>query len=344
MSTDSIRISRDFFESEDYLLDRFSRREAFFDLCYLAASEDRSFKIRGVLVEQKKGQVAKSLRDLAFRWRWAVNTVVKYINELKEDGIIDTQQTSVIQLITIKKYLLVDTQTDTQTDTQNENQSAYYINIINNKDKEIKRLKEELSKESPKKKEKDVAEEQMLPLDIDDDKYTFDKVWDLYDKKVGNKEALRKKWAGIKPKDKIKIFEFIPAYVALTEKAYRKNFQTFLNQKAWTNEDIETNGITVPYGSFNPKLVEDKELFHNFAENYNKKIHGSGLKEIDLSKGLTEKRRILFNIAYCLHFNQMKKVVENAIKNPRLNGSTGFAADFDYIFKPDNFLRIFEGY
>ena len=97
MSTDSIRISRDFFESEEYLLDRFSRREAFFDLCYLAAPEDRSFKIRGVLVEQKKGQVAKSLRDLAFRWRWAVNTVVKYINELKEDGIIDTQQTSVIQ-------------------------------------------------------------------------------------------------------------------------------------------------------------------------------------------------------------------------------------------------------
>lgn len=211
---------------------------------------------------------------------------------------------------------------------------------INNK----KIIKEELSKESPKKKEKNEAEEQMLPLDIEEDKYTFDKVWDLYDKKVGDKDKLRKKWAGIKPKDKIKIFEFIPAYVALTEKAYRKNFQTFLNQKAWTNEDIETNGITVPYGSFNPKLVEDRDLFKQFVINFNNKIRGSGVKEVDLKNGLTEKRRILFNIAYCLHFNQMKKVVENAIKNPRLNGSTGFAADFDYIFKPDNFLRIFEGY
>lgn len=215
---------------------------------------------------------------------------------------------------------------------------------IKEKEEEIKRLKEELAKASPKKKEKNEAKEQMLPLDIEEDKYTFDKVWDLYDKKVGDKDKLRKKWEGIKIKDRIKIFEFIPAYVALTEKAYRKNFQTFLNQKAWTNEEIETNGITVSYGSFNPKLVEDKDLFLHFAENYNKKIHGSGLKEIDLSNGLTEKRRILFNIAYCLHFNQMKKVVENAIKNPRLNGSTGFAADFDYIFKPDNFLRIFEGY
>ncbi len=211
---------------------------------------------------------------------------------------------------------------------------------INNK----KIIKEELSKESPKKKEKNEAKEQMLPLDIEEDKYTFDKVWDLYDKKVGDKDKLRKKWAGIKPKDKIKIFEFIPAYVALTEKAYRKNFQTFLNQKAWTNEDIETNGISVPFGSFNPKLVEDRDLFKQFVINFNNKIRGSGVKEVDLKNGLTEKRRILFNIAYCLHFNQMKKVVENAIKNPRLNGSTGFAADFDYIFKPDNFLRIFEGY
>ena len=215
--------------------------------------------------------------------------------------------------------------------------------IIKEKEEEIKRLKEELAKASPKKKEKIEAEEQMLPLDVED-KYSFDKVWDLYGKKIGNKDALKKKWEGIKLKDRIKIFEFIPAYVALTEKAYRKNFQTFLNQKAWTNEEIETNGITVSYGSFNPKLVEDKELFLHFAENYNKKIHGSGLKEIDLSNGLTEKRRILFNIAYCLHFHQMKAVVENAIKNPRLNGSTGFAADFDYIFKPDNFIRIFEGY
>lgn len=211
---------------------------------------------------------------------------------------------------------------------------------INNK----KTIKEELAKASTQKKEKNEAEEQMLPLDIDDDKYTFDKVWDLYDKKVGDKDKLRKKWAGIKPKDKIKIFEFIPAYVALTEKAYRKNFQTFLNQKAWTNEDIETNGISVPFGSFNPKLVEDRDLFKQFVINFNNKIRGSGVKEVDLKNGLTEKRRILFNIAYCLHFNQMKKVVENAIKNPRLNGSTGFAADFDYIFKPDNFLRIYEGY
>lgn len=115
-------LSREFFESEDYFLERFSRREAFLDLCYLAAYKDRTFKIRGVEVHQKAGQVAKSLRDLAQRWKWSVNTVVKYLNELKAEGKIDTQQTSVIQLITIKRYLIVNTQTDTQFDTQNDTQ------------------------------------------------------------------------------------------------------------------------------------------------------------------------------------------------------------------------------
>ena len=130
-------LSRDFFESEDYFLERFSRREAFLDLCYLAAYKDRTFKIRGIEVHQKKGQVAKSLRDLAQRWKWSVNTVVKYLNELKVEGKIDTQQTPVIQLITIKMYLVFNTQTDTQNDTQTDTQTDTPI-IKNNKDnKEI---------------------------------------------------------------------------------------------------------------------------------------------------------------------------------------------------------------
>lgn len=157
-------LSRDFFESEDYFLERFSRREAFLDLCYLAAYKNRTFKIRGIEVHQKKGQVAKSLRDLAQRWKWSVNTVVKYLNELKVEGKIDTQQTPVIQLITIKMYLVFNTQTDTQTDTQNDTQIDTPI-IKNNKDN-IKIKEEKDSKESKKKKEEldfSIVEEQFMP-------------------------------------------------------------------------------------------------------------------------------------------------------------------------------------
>lgn len=152
MASGFMMLSKDFFESEDYFLERFSRREAFLDLCYLAAYKDRTFKVRGIEVQQKAGQVAKSLRDLAQRWKWSVNTVVKYLNELKEEGKVDTQQTSVIQLITIKKYLLLDTQTDTRIDTQTDTQidtpiinSNIYIKDNNKeKDTKVSKKKEEL--------------------------------------------------------------------------------------------------------------------------------------------------------------------------------------------------------
>lgn len=332
-----MRFKKEILDSRDYLSERFTKMQAYLDLCLLAMLDNRYIIVRGIKVELKDGQLARSEEELAKRWKWSRNTVRAFLTEQQNLGNIEQQKSRLITITTIKMGVCI----EQQNEQQNQQQKIDEIPTINNINKKI--IKEELDKSSPKKKEKKEAEEQMLPLDIEDN-YSFDKVWDLYDKKVGNKDALRKKWDGIKLKDRIKIFEFIPAYVALTEKAYRKNFQTFLNQKAWTNEDIETNGITVPYGSFNPKLVADKDLFKQFVINFNNKIRGSGVKEVDLRNGLTEKRRILFNIAYCLHFHQMKAVVENAIKNPRLNGSTGFAADFDYIFKPDNFIRIFEGY
>lgn len=176
-----------------------------------------------------------------------------------------------------------------------------------------------------------------------DVKYPFEDVWNLYGKKKGDKKNTALKWNKLPIKDKESAFKFIPAYVALTEETYRKNFQTFLNQRTWEDEKIYTHGISVPVGSFNAKLVEDKNLFPQFVQRFNQKVRGTGIPAVT-GDGLTEKRRVLFNIAYCLHFHQIKDVIEKAMKNPRLNGSMGFVADFDYIFEPNNFLRIYEGH
>lgn len=172
---------------------------------------------------------------------------------------------------------------------------------------------------------------------------SFEEIWNLYGKKAGRNKALVKKWCDLPDEDKRRIFDFVPAYVALTEESYRKQFSSFLNQRTWENEKIYTHNIAVPFGSFNPKLVEDKNLFVQFIHRYNEKVRGSGILEVDTRNGLTERRRVLFNIAYCLHFHQIKAVIEKAIRNPRLNGSSGYSADFDYIFEPNNFLRISEG-
>ena len=128
-----IMISRSVLEDPMYLSEKFTRMQAYLDLCYMATFTDREFYIRGNKVAIHKGQIAKSVRNLSERWQWSVNTVIKYLGELKKGGYIDTQKTSVNQIITIKKCLIVNTQDDTQDDTQNKTQDDTQNDTQNDK-------------------------------------------------------------------------------------------------------------------------------------------------------------------------------------------------------------------
>ena len=139
-----IMIDRSILEDDMYFSEKFTRMQALIDLCLLAAFKSRTFYIRGNKVELQPMQVAKSVRDLADRWQWSVNKVRGYLYELEKGGYIDTQKTSVNQIITIKKYIVVNTQNDTQintqTDTQNDTQTDTPIiknNNVNNENKDI---------------------------------------------------------------------------------------------------------------------------------------------------------------------------------------------------------------
>ena len=127
-----IMIDRSILEDDMYFSEKFTRMQALMDLCLLAAFKSRTFYIRGNKVELQPMQVAKSIRDLADRWQWGINKVRSFILELEKSGIIDTQKTSVIQIITIKKYVVMNTQTDTQTDTP-----IIKNNNVNNENKDI---------------------------------------------------------------------------------------------------------------------------------------------------------------------------------------------------------------
>jgi len=151
-----VMFSRDILNDPLYLSERFTRMQAYSDLCYFAAYKEREFRIRGNKITLQRGQVAKSVRDLAQRWQWSVNTVTKFIKELEEDGYIETQRTSVNQIITIKKYLMYNTQNetlnDTQIETQNETQIETPIINIEELKKEIKKeIEEELANASKKR-------------------------------------------------------------------------------------------------------------------------------------------------------------------------------------------------
>lgn len=90
------------------------------------------------------------------------------------------------------------------------------------------------------------------------DEYTFERAWNLYEKKVGCKAKLEKKWNSMSQKDRKAAIEYIPLYVlSQPDKQYRKNFQTFLNQRGWEDELI---GATPPPAAINEKPSEMSQL------------------------------------------------------------------------------------
>lgn len=82
----------------------------------------------------------------------------------------------------------------------------------------------------------------------------FSEFWDLYDKKVGVKDALEKKWGCLSDAEKLTIMDYIPKYKqSQPDKRFRKDPSTFLNQKAWNNEligfkDQIKKTVTLPIG------------------------------------------------------------------------------------------------
>ena len=73
---------------------------------------------------------------------------------------------------------------------------------------------------------------------------SFSEFWDLYDKKVGSKTLLEKKWLNLTDLEREQIMLYLPKYkISQPDKQFRKNPETFLNQRGWEHELI---GIKQP--------------------------------------------------------------------------------------------------
>jgi len=71
---------------------------------------------------------------------------------------------------------------------------------------------------------------------------SFEDFWDLYNKKTGNKSLMEVKFNKLSQSVKEEIMNYLPGYIESTpDKTYRKNPQTFLNNKAWEDELIKYN-------------------------------------------------------------------------------------------------------
>ena len=74
--------------------------------------------------------------------------------------------------------------------------------------------------------------------------FPFDKIWEMYDKKVGNVAALRETWKTLSADEKRNIFNYVPIYVRVRpDRKYRKNFENFLACRTWETEPITLNEL-----------------------------------------------------------------------------------------------------
>lgn len=79
-----------------------------------------------------------------------------------------------------------------------------------------------------------------IPPSLENDVYSFSDFWNDYDKKVGDKDKIEKKFEKLSEEIKLKIKEHIPKYKnSQPDKQYRKNPETYLNNKSWNDEIIE---------------------------------------------------------------------------------------------------------
>ena len=72
----------------------------------------------------------------------------------------------------------------------------------------------------------------------------FEWFWNDYDKKVGDKQKLKKKWNNLTDEERQNAMNYLDLYKqSVPDKQFRKNPETFLNNKSW-NDEIINRSIT----------------------------------------------------------------------------------------------------
>lgn len=99
---------------------------------------------------------------------------------------------------------------------------------------------------------------------IDSINISFDKFWNLYDKKVGDIEKLTKKWHKLTDSERITAINHISKYkLATPDKQFRKNPESYLNNKSFNDEII---GIDDNFTlSENPNALELENVMCRYS-------------------------------------------------------------------------------
>ena len=136
-----IKLYRSSFENDLYFEEPFTKYMAWVDLLLLANHKESCFNKKGHKIIVPRGCIARSMKELADRWKWSINKVDRFLCFLESPivGQVKLQKSNVTTLITILKYdkyqsseYADEMQTNDQTNEQTNSQTETYKNVKNN--------------------------------------------------------------------------------------------------------------------------------------------------------------------------------------------------------------------
>jgi len=104
---------KELFNTPWYLNEKFSKQRAWEFLLYHANHKETGIVIEGFEIQVKRGQLCRSIKNLAEAWRWNRKKVRKFFEELKELGYADYERypkkgftiTSVITILAFDRFV-----------------------------------------------------------------------------------------------------------------------------------------------------------------------------------------------------------------------------------------------
>lgn len=277
-----IKLPRHIIEDSHYFSEPFTRTQAWIDLIILANYQDTTALVRGVKIVVKRGQVCRSITELAKRWKWSRNRVMRFTEGLVDAERVHVQKSPIVNVYTIRNYEeyqgngaaneatnrstsgTIDGATRNPLSTKDMDAitdpggAVQRTNIrTGNRTPDGARLKNKRKKEEKnnippnplfegrtdydKTDNSDKGQQELQTLD--EDNSSFDRFWNLYDKKVGRAKC-EKLFHNLSGNDRNKIFENLPAYIQATpDKQFRKNPEAYLNNRTWEDEIIPAGNI-----------------------------------------------------------------------------------------------------
>jgi hypothetical protein len=177
---------------------------------------------RGITI--KRGQFHTSIGTLSSKLRLSDKAVRIALDKLIRTNEVASKGANNGTMITICNYDIYqgEEQEEGQAKGRQKGQSKGERGATTNNDKNDKEIKEDNIIHTPE-------------ISI----FSFSDFWNAYDKKVGDKTKLEKKYNAISETDRQTIKEHLQNYILSTpEKKYRKNPETYLNNKCWNDEVI----------------------------------------------------------------------------------------------------------